>query len=132
MKASLVILLLCAQNVNLLELIGKFDDEISSYVRDLITDYNIKELATNNVALLKFNLNPIFKQHVDDVFEDVRKAIPAKNPIFCPAIDEPPVVNRLQNPAFIIIVTDAGNHVSEVVHYETLNFKSTSTDIFAS
>jgi hypothetical protein len=111
MRIILLFIVFSAESVRLIDVIAHENNEVSSYVRDLITDFNRQEPATKDVAILKFNVDLKSTQNVDDVFEDIRRAIPNENPVLVPKMER--IVHRnLPDMAFIIIVSEVGNDVS--------------------
>lgn len=108
----LVIFVLCVGSVRLIEIIGQGNDEVFAFVRSLISDNNRKSRSTNDVAVVKFNLNRKSKQNVEDMFDKVLKAIPKQNPVFYPT--KFITGKRIPDLEFFIIVSDAGDDVSKV------------------
>jgi hypothetical protein len=106
-----LVFLLIVKRLTSAEVMSVGHDKDSTFVRNLIIDYNNKEPAMKDVVLFKFN--EYSKWNVDDAYESVRKAIPTENPVLTPKMDR--ITDcRLPEVAFIIIVTDTAESVSKI------------------
>lgn len=93
----------------------KSDDNqaISLYVKNLVSDFDLSDPSTHDVAINRLSSSDMTKQKVHDMYEDIRMVIPKTMPVH-----ESPVDNMIENrnlrpAAFNIIVSDVSDAVSE-------------------
>lgn len=113
METFLLVLLFCVTTASSIDVLSDGGNEMFSYVRDLISDYNKQQQANSDVAIFKFNMNSKSTKTVDCAFDDIRRAIPDVNPVVMPP-NKDVQGRRLPETAFIIIVSDAETNVSTV------------------
>lgn len=99
---------------NSVQVKGNENYKISSYVKALIDDFNIKDPTTKDVAIFRLSKFQHTKKKVDDLVEDVLISIPKTV-----VVSSPPLIETenddFQIFSFVIVVSDVLAIVSIVI-----------------
>lgn len=87
------------------------NQKVSSYVKDLVSDFNVKDKNTHDVALFCISKSKWSKLKVEDIFEDISKAV-SDFPVHSSPLNKVIEDRNLRVSSFTIIVSDVSETVS--------------------
>lgn len=99
---------------NLIQVKENENEEISSYVKALISDYDAKDSSTKDVVVFGIARSKNSLQKVDEVLNDIYAAIPDGVAVYSPPIGEVVRDKNLRSSSFVIIVSDISVGISKI------------------
>ena len=102
----------------------KENEEITSFVKDLIEKLDSKDSYTKDVAVFRLSRFENSRQRVDNAFEDIRKIIPSTVAVISPPLNKVIDDLRLRKCSIVITVTDVLNAVSTLLIHCVFNLEA--------
>lgn len=100
------------------------NEAISTYVRNLIFDLAQKDSRTHDIAIFRLNQFKHTKQQIDDMFEDLCKAVPKNVIVSYPPLSRTITKRNLRPTSYTILVTDISNTVRKMIIISNLALKN--------
>lgn len=110
-KVIVIVLVLGTINGFLLVEEDKSIEKFSTFVENLVDDFNKKNSMTHDVALLKLGLYKETKQKVDDVYDAIIRKVSGKNSVMLPNLAETSKNRDMRKAEITVIVSDVFNSV---------------------
>ena len=125
-KFFLILFMINGSAAKLLQIIRneKENEEITSFVKDLIEEFDSKDSYTNDVFVFRLSRFENSRQKVDNAFEDIRKIIPSTVAVISPPLNKVIDDLRLRKCSIVIIVTDVLNAVSTLLIHCVFNLEA--------
>lgn len=115
LKLIIVFLLLNNLESKFVEEESDLSEIVSSYVKSLITDLGTKRLSTQDVSIIRLNMFNASKRQVNNLYADICKIIPDKNPILLAPLDQNVQDCMLRTSSLFILISDFHDGVSSKI-----------------
>lgn len=112
LKVLTVFLTLEVSRGNLISVEKNNNSAISSYIHNLLAEYETKTKSTNDVVVFKMNKVDSLSDEVDDLYEGICKSIPKSMPFHLSPLGVVVEYRNLRPTSFTIIVSSESNPVS--------------------
>lgn len=114
LKLLTVVLVVRSSSGSLLDVKSDDNEVISTYVKNLVSDFDLKDASTHDIVMFWLSHDENSKRKVDDLFDDIRAAIPKTMPVYEPPSTGKVIENRnLRLAAFNIIISSVSDAVSK-------------------
>ena len=111
LKVFLVILLSqLSDGAQDLMTVGESDNKIPQYIRELMKDFNEKDLNIHDVAIID-----LLSENSENLVNQIMMQIPEENPVIIPRVNKNLLDNSLRQASFVIIIADIYDVVSEII-----------------
>ena len=88
--------------------------KIPEFIQNTLSQFNSKNIETNDIALIRINQYSESKEHVCDLFCAIIEKVGNKNVIFIPPINSDLERLKIRQASFVIIVSDLYNKVKRM------------------